>query len=80
MLLKGSVQYRIGDQTITVEAPYVARVPAGMPHSFINVGDTPFNLVAVFASKHATTQRIGPNPFVLKQPKADMTEPLASSP
>jgi hypothetical protein len=42
----------------------VAKVPAGVPHTFINVGTEPFNLVAVFASKHPGTKRIGPNPLV----------------
>ncbi len=64
ILLKGSAQYQIGDKTFTVKAPYVARVPAGVPHTFINVGAEPFNLVAVFASKNASTTRVGPNPLV----------------
>lgn len=64
VLLEGSVQYRIGDKTLTVQAPYVARVPAGVPHTFMNVGTMPFNLIAVFASKHPSTRRIGPNPLI----------------
>lgn len=64
VLLEGSAQYRIGDKTFTVQAPYVARVPAGVPHTFINVGSKPFNLIAVFASKHPNTKRIGPNPLI----------------
>ena len=64
VLLEGSAQYRIGDKTFTVQAPYVARVPAGVPHTFINSGSKPFNLIAVFASKHPSTRRIGPNPLI----------------
>jgi mannose-6-phosphate isomerase-like protein (cupin superfamily) len=64
ILLEGTAQYRIGDRTFTVNAPYIAKVPAGVPHTFINVGTEPFNLVAVFASKHPSTERIGPNPLV----------------
>lgn len=64
VLLEGTAQYRVGDETFTVEAPYVARVPAGVPHTFINAGSTPFNLVAVFASSHPNTTRVGPNPLV----------------
>jgi mannose-6-phosphate isomerase-like protein (cupin superfamily) len=64
ILLQGSAQYQIGDKTITVRAPYVAKVPAGVPHTFINVGTEPFNLVAVFASKHPKTERVGANPLV----------------
>jgi mannose-6-phosphate isomerase-like protein (cupin superfamily) len=66
VLLEGTAQYRIGDRTFTVRAPYVAKVPAGVPHTFINVDTKPFNLVAVFASKHPSTTRIGPNPLVLE--------------
>ena len=64
VLLAGSAQYRIGDKTFTVEAPYVARVPAGVAHTFINAGHNKFNLIAVFASKHPNTTRIGPNPLI----------------
>lgn len=64
VLLQGVAQYRIGENTITVEAPYVAKVPAGVPHTFINVGTAPFSLVGVFASKHPATTRVGDNPLV----------------
>lgn len=52
VLPEGRAQYRIGDKTFTVQAPYVAKVPAGVPHTFINVGTEPFNLIAVFGSRH----------------------------
>lgn len=64
VLLEGTAEYRIGDKTFTVQAPYVARVPAGVPHTFINAGTKQFNLIAVFASKHPNTKRIGPNPLI----------------
>jgi len=64
VLLEGSAQYRIGDKTFNVQAPYVAKVPAGVPHTFINAGSNTFNLIAVFASKHPNTKRIGPNPLI----------------
>lgn len=64
VLLQGRAQYRIGDKTLTVQAPYVAKVPAGVPHTFLNVGTEPFNLVAVFATKHPKTTRVGPNPLI----------------
>jgi len=64
VLLEGTAEYRIGDKTLTVQAPYIAKVPAGVPHTFINAGTKPFNLIAVFASKHPSTKRIGPNPLI----------------
>ncbi|MDD8018853.1 MAG: cupin domain-containing protein, partial [Bacteroidota bacterium] len=60
VLIEGTAEYRIGDTTFTVQAPYVAKVPAGVPHTFINAGSKMFNLIAVFPSKHPTTKRIGP--------------------
>jgi mannose-6-phosphate isomerase-like protein (cupin superfamily) len=64
VLLRGSAQYRIGEKTFTAHAPYVARVPAGVPHTFINVGTEPFQLIAVFGTKHPITTRVGPNPLI----------------
>lgn len=64
VLLEGRAKYRVGDETFSVQAPYIARVPAGVPHTFINDGGTVFNLVAVFASKHPNTKRVGPNPLI----------------
>lgn len=64
VLFQGTAQYRIGDRTFTAQAPYVAKVPAGVAHTFINVGTEPFNLVAVLSSRHPTTTRVGPNPLV----------------
>lgn len=64
VLLEGTAEYRIGDKTFTVDAPYVVKVPAGTPHTFINAGTKPFNLVAVFASKNLLSKRIGPNPLI----------------
>jgi len=71
ILLEGSAQYRIGDKTFTVQAPYVAKVPAGVPHTFLNVGTKPFNLVAVFASKRHGSKRLGPNPLVTTAPRKE---------
>ena len=69
VLIEGTAQYRISDTTFTVQAPYVAKVPAGVPHTFINAGSKIFNLIAVFPSKHPTTRRIGPNPLVQVAPR-----------
>jgi mannose-6-phosphate isomerase-like protein (cupin superfamily) len=69
VLLEGTAEYRIGDKTFTVDAPYVVKVPAGTPHTFINAGAKPFNLVAVFASKNLVSKRIGPNPLIHAMPK-----------
>lgn len=64
VLLRGRAEYRVGDSTFFVDAPYVAKVPAGVPHTFINAGPEPFNLVAVFGSNHPNTKRLGANPLI----------------
>jgi mannose-6-phosphate isomerase-like protein (cupin superfamily) len=68
VLLEGSAKYQIGDQTLTVQAPYVAKVPAGVPHTFINVGSEPMNIIAVFPSKKPDVKIVGPNPLISPQP------------
>jgi mannose-6-phosphate isomerase-like protein (cupin superfamily) len=80
VLLEGTAEYRIGDKTFTVTGPYVARVPAGTPHTFINAGTAPFRLVAVFGSKHPATTRIGPNPLVAAPGGSCGRPRLASAP
>jgi len=67
VLLEGSVQYVIGDQTFTVEAPYIARVPAHMPHTFMNSGDEPMHIIAAFPSKKPSINILGPNPLLPSQ-------------
>lgn len=67
VLLEGEVSYVIGDRRFATRAPYVARVPAGTPHTFINTGSAPFNLVAVFPSKRLTYKEVGPNPLIKKE-------------
>jgi mannose-6-phosphate isomerase-like protein (cupin superfamily) len=47
-----------------VEGPYVARVPAGVPHTFRNAGTEPFNLIAVFPDKHLSYKELGKNPLL----------------
>ena len=69
VLLEGSAQYRIGDKTFTAQAPFIAKVPAGVPHTFVNLGTKPFNLVAVFASKRFNTKKLGPNPLIHAAPQ-----------
>jgi len=54
--------YAIAPRQIT--APYVARVPAGVPHTFANAGTVPLNVTAVFPTSELDWTPIGPNPLV----------------
>ena len=69
ILLEGTAKYQMGEKTFTADAPYIVKVPAGVPHTFINAGTKPFNLVAVFASKRLGGKRLGPNPLIHPHPK-----------
>ncbi len=45
------MRYRIGDETHDVAGPMVLRIPSGMPHTFINAGDTRVSLTCIFADR-----------------------------
>jgi mannose-6-phosphate isomerase-like protein (cupin superfamily) len=64
VVFRGTVEYVIGDRRFSVEGPYVARVPAGVPHTFLNIGAEPLNLTAVFPSGRLTYKEVGANPLV----------------
>jgi len=64
VLIEGKASYVIGDKRFAAEGPYIAKVPAGVPHTFINAGDKVFRLVAVFPSKLPTYKELGQNPLV----------------
>jgi len=68
VLLEGSVNYIVGEKTFTAQGPYVARVPAGVPHTFINAGDRVLRIVAAFPDKKISYNEIGKNPLVKKNP------------
>lgn len=64
VVYRGHVEYIIGDRRFSAEGPYIARVPAGVPHTFVNSGNEPLNLTAVFPSKRLTYTEVGANPLV----------------
>ena len=66
-MLSGSITYVIGGRQVTAQGPYIARVPAGVPHTFINSGADPVNVVATFPSRRRDYTEVGPNPLVKRQ-------------
>jgi mannose-6-phosphate isomerase-like protein (cupin superfamily) len=64
VLLEGSVRYIIGERTLSVEGPYIAKVPANVPHTFVNAGAEPMHLIAVFPSKRPGIKILRANPMV----------------
>jgi len=67
VLLEGKASYMIGDKKFTVEAPYVVKIPAGTPHTFINAGTRPLRLIGVLPESHIMWKALGPNPLVKQQ-------------
>jgi mannose-6-phosphate isomerase-like protein (cupin superfamily) len=67
VVLSGRITYVIGDRQVTAEGPYIARVPAGVAHTFINSGTEPVNVVATFPSRRRDYSEVGPNPLVRRQ-------------
>lgn len=68
IVLSGTMDYVMNGQRFRAVAPYIARVPPGIAHTFINGGEGPLNLVAVFPSDNHVTEVIGPNPLVGMKP------------
>lgn len=71
VVLAGRMDYIIGDQRLSAEAPYIAKVPAGVPHTFVNAGEQPLNLIGVLASATPTYEPIGENPLVEPSPRSE---------
>lgn len=63
VVYEGAVEYVIGERRFVAQGPYVARVPAGVPHTFVNAGDKQLRLVAVFPDSNYTFKYLGPNPL-----------------
>ncbi len=66
VLLSGQMDYVIGDDKFSAVAPYIAKVPAGAPHTFINSGQHPLNLIGVLPTSSPDYNELGPNPLVNK--------------
>ena len=66
ILLSGQIDYVIGDDKFSAIAPYIAKVPAGAPHTFINSGKHPLNLIGVLPTSTPVFNELGPNPLINK--------------
>jgi quercetin dioxygenase-like cupin family protein len=66
VLLRGRMRYVIGEDRFEAEGPCAVKIPAQMPHAFVNAGDAPISLVCYFPDPAMlTTQtRVGPNPLL----------------
>jgi len=67
VVYSGHVEYIIGDRRFKVVAPYVVRIPARVPHAFLNVGSEPINVTGVFPTKVRSYIELGPNPLMQRE-------------
>ena len=66
VLYEGCAEYLIGDHHFTVQGPYVARVPANVPHTFKNCGKDMMRLTAIFPTSDYTFRFVRPSPLCVK--------------
>jgi len=52
----GRATFRIGDETVDVDAGEVVIVPAGVAHGFVNSGDGELRLTAIHGAPRFTTE------------------------
>jgi mannose-6-phosphate isomerase-like protein (cupin superfamily) len=64
ILLEGTTHYVLGDKRFTAVAPYVLRIPAGVPHCFVNAGSQPYRMICAFPDSRFTDVEVGPNPLI----------------
>ena len=47
-----------------IRGPYVVRIPAGHPHTFINAGKQSLNLIGALPDSDVSYHELGPNPLI----------------
>lgn len=53
---EGRATYRVGSETLEVEAPRIVVVEAGVAHGFVNSGDGPLRQVDIHVSDRIVTE------------------------
>ena len=62
----GTVEYMIKEKRFTAIGPFIMKIPAGVPHAFMNRGETPINIVGILPENNTSYQELGPNPLLEK--------------
>lgn len=52
----GTVEFRVGEDTVEVGAGHVVVVPAGTPHGFVNAGSTPLRTINIHPAARMQTE------------------------
>lgn len=64
VLPEGRYLVLIGDCRFDVTGPATVRIPAGVPHTFVNPGDQPVHIVGVVPGDTISYRELGPNPLL----------------
>lgn len=64
VLQEGHYRTLIGDDKNDVMAPAIVRIPAGVPHTFVNTSERVIQVIGILPSKKATYTELGPNPLI----------------
>jgi mannose-6-phosphate isomerase-like protein (cupin superfamily) len=62
----GTIEYMINENRFTAIGPYIVKIPAGVPHAFMNRGENPVNIVGILPENSTSYQELGPNPLLEK--------------
>lgn len=64
VILRGRYRVLIGEQQFDVTGPAVVRIPPGVPHTFVNIGEEVLHLVGVLPADAIGYVELGPNPLL----------------
>lgn len=64
VLAEGLYRVLIGERRFDVTGPATVRIPAGVPHTFVNPGREPVHIVGVFPGGTISYRELGPNPLL----------------
>lgn len=64
LLQQGRYRVLIGERRFDVTGPAAVRIPAGVPHTFVNTGDEILHVVGILPGDSITYEELGPNPLL----------------
>lgn len=64
LIQEGRYRVLIGERRFDVTGPAVIRIPAGVPHTFVNLSERVIHIVGVLPGDTITYEELGPNPLL----------------
>jgi quercetin dioxygenase-like cupin family protein len=59
-VLRGRAQLELGDEKVVVQAGDVVFIPAGLPHSYANLSQEPFEFLCLVPNQEDQTEMVKP--------------------